>query len=173
MKRTSGKGRLNKRELQTLARLLKKMPGVPHIPKELFLSVMRKNVPVTIELAIVRGKRIMLAYRHDPYFTGWHFPGSFMIPRETFVEAVRRTAFGELGLKIQASRLIKISNASTNKRFHFVSLFFLCSTSGKPKNGKWFSTCPTNIIPEHKTLWRWTQSYLRDKKGSPLLGSEI
>lgn len=164
MKRSSKKGRLKKREIQTLARLLGKMPGVPHIPDELFVAVMGKNVPVTIELAIVRGNNIMLAYRRDPYFIGWHFPGSFMVPRETFAEGVRRTAFGELGLKIQTSRLVKITNAPASRRFHFVSLFFLCSTSGKPKNGKWFSACPTDMIPEHKALWRWTQSYLRGAK---------
>ena len=168
MKRKARGGSLRPAEIRALARLLKKVPAVPNIPKELFLLIMQKNVPVTIDLAIERGKKILLTRRNDAYFKGWHFPGSFMSPGETIKQAQKRTALLETGLKIQKSHLLGVSNFIRGKRFHFVSFFFLCRVTGAPKDGAWFLKCPRNIIPEHKQLWRKAALYFRNNKIEPL-----
>ena len=163
MKRKTVKNGLTRPEVATLARLLGKMPPVPDIPPELFVSVMQKNVPVTIDLAIVRAGKLLLTYRRDAYFKGWHFPGSFMSPGETVAEAARRTALGETDLNIRNCRLLGVFNCVRNKRFHFVSFFLLCRANGAPADGTWFSKRPRGLIPEHERLWRNVETWLRSK----------
>ncbi len=152
---------LTVKEIKTLEKLLKKLPALPNIPQELFILVMGKNVPVTIELIIVRGNKILLTPRNDAYYKGWHFPGSFLCPGEIFKDACERTALKETNLKIQKSELISVINVPEGKRFHYASLIFLCSTRGEPSEGEWFAKCPKNIIPQHKKIWLISKRYLK------------
>lgn len=166
--RKPSRTQLIRKELRTLKRLLAKTPAIPHIPEELFIPIMRKNVPVTIDLAIARGKKILLTYRRDAYFTGWHFPGSFMAPGETAAEAVKRTARVEAGLNIRNAKLLGVTNCVHGRRFHFVSFFFLSTAADRPTDGKWFSKQPSDLIPGHKHLWRIATTWLRGKsRGLP------
>lgn len=143
----------NKAEIVILKKLLTKLRPVPQIPAELFILLMSKNVPVTTELALINDKKVLLTYRSDSYYKGWHFPGRYMAPGETFKEACSNTASQEAGLRVKKVKLIATLNLKKNKRFHCISLFFLCHASGKAKEGSWFAACPRNIIPEHKELW--------------------
>ncbi len=157
MKRSS----LTFKEIKILERLLKKLPALPNIPQELFISIMGKNVPVTIELIILRGNKILLTPRNDAYYKGWHFPGSFLCPGETFEKACERTALKELNLKIRKSELISTINVLEGKRFHYASLVFLCSARGEPAEGEWFAKCPKNIISQHKKIWLIAKCYFK------------
>ncbi|OHA08325.1 MAG: hypothetical protein A3B37_03640 [Candidatus Sungbacteria bacterium RIFCSPLOWO2_01_FULL_59_16] len=168
MKRKAVKNGLTRLEVTTLVRLLGKMPPLPNIPRELFILIMQKNVPVTIELAIMRAGKLLLTHRRDAYFKGWHFPGRFMGPGETIADAVRRTALREIGLKIQRKTLLGVINCVRDRRFHFISFFFLCSVRGRPKDGAWFSKCPPDLIPEHKRLWKRATEHLRRNTARPL-----
>lgn len=152
---------LNRAEIAILKKLLAKLKPVPRIPTELFLLLMSKNVPVTTELGLINNGRALLTYRSDPYYKGWHFPGRFMAPGETLEEACRNTASQEVGLKVKKVKLIATLNFEKNKRFHFISLFFLCHVSGKAKEGGWFAVCPRGIIPEHKKLWSILAPHLK------------
>jgi len=152
---------LSLKEIKTLKKLLKKLSGLPNIPQELFVPVMGKNVPVTIELVIICGNKILLTPRNDAYYKGWHFPGSFLCPGETFKDACKRTALKETNLKIQKSELISVINVPESKRFHYASLIFICSTRGEPSEGEWFTKCPKNIIPQHKKIWLISNRYLK------------
>lgn len=147
---------LTKAEIKTLARLLKRLPQIPHIPEKIFIPFMSKNVPITIELAFIQRKKALLIYRDDKYYTGWHFPGSFMSPRETFLTACQRTARVEVGLKIKNSRLLSTRRVAlySSRRFKCVSICFSYPTLEIPRRGAWFAKMPKDIIPEHRKLWQ-------------------
>lgn len=44
----SQKNNLNLKEIKLLKKLLRKTPALPNIPEELFVPLMRKNVPVVV-----------------------------------------------------------------------------------------------------------------------------
>lgn len=150
----SRNGKLTKQEISALGKLLKKVPAIPSVPEEFFISLMRKNVPAVVDLAIIRNHKILLTYRDDVFYRGWHFPGGLIHPRETFKQTASRILLKEVGLKLAKIEKINTFNNSKDKRFHCLSIFFICRLAvGEPIDGKWFSDCPKDIIPEHKRLW--------------------
>lgn len=156
---------LTKMEIKTLARLLKRLPQIPDIPKKIFTPLMSKNVPVTTELALIQGKKVLLIYRDDKYFKGWHFPGSLMSPRETFLMTCQRIARVEVGLKIKNSKLLSARRVViySGRRFKCVSIFFSCATLKIARRGAWFAKMPKDIIPEHRKLWQIIKPLLLGK----------
>ncbi len=71
-------------EIHLLLSLLEKM-GAVHKSSwgEAFVPFMSKVVPAAVELVIVRNGKVLLTHRRDAYFRGWHFPGTYLGPRET------------------------------------------------------------------------------------------
>ena len=159
---------LTKAEIKTLAQLLKRLPSIPNIPENVFVSLMRKNVPVATELALIQNRKVLLIYRNDKYFKGWHFPGSYMSPRETFLTTCQRTARVEAGLKIKNSKTLSARRVIVydSRRFKCVSIFFSCATLKTAKHGVWFAKMPQDIIPEHRKLWQIIKPLLLGKSMS-------
>ena len=160
----SAKKKLTDREIKVLGKLLKKVRPIPNIPRELFLPIMSKNVPATTELAIIRKGSLLLTYRDDDFYKGWHFPGSFMSPGDTFEKSCRRVAFDETGLRPKKCSLLSAAVYSRDKRFPCASLFFKCSVVGVSKHGRWFRAMPKDIIPSHKPLWKIALGAIRAGK---------
>lgn len=157
------KGALSNLEIKTLEKLLKKVPALPRVPRELFIPLMSKNVPVAIELAPVSNGKVLLAYRNDAFYKGWHFPGSFMIPGETFEESCKRIISNEIGLRVKKISLMFIAVSPRNKRFPLAHILFRCDVSGTAKRGEWFSKMPKDIIASHVRFWK-ALSASRNKK---------
>lgn len=146
---------LNRNELKQLLSLLKKIDN-PHagLPQSVF-DILIKIVPfVACELAIVDDKkRILLTWREDRWWRGWHFPGGLLRYRETFEERIRAVARKELGVDITNHKFLFAKDCSQGARSHVVSLVFRCETMMVPKQGRYFKKMPKNIIEEHKKLW--------------------
>ncbi len=158
----SQKNNLSPKEVRLFKKLLRKTPALPNIPEEVFVPLMRKNVPAVVDLAIIRNHKVLLTHRKDYYYTGWHFPGSLIRPGETFERAASRILSEEVGLRYKKIKMLKVFNCPTDKRFHYLSLFFLCQVTGKPTNGTWFLQCPSDIIPEQKKLWSIIKPYFKE-----------
>jgi ADP-ribose pyrophosphatase YjhB (NUDIX family) len=146
---------LNRSETKQLVKLLKKIEN-PHegLPKPVF-DVLVKMVPfIACELIIANSKgQLLLTWRHDKFWKGWHFPGGLMRYNDLFDERIQRTAEAELGIDIESSKFLFPINYTRTRRGHAVSLVFLCKTEMKPKSGKFFSAMPKNIIEVHKEVW--------------------
>ena len=152
--------KLSRKEIQTFKKLLKRVPPVPNIPRELFVLIMSKCVPATSDIAIVRNHKVLLYY-DDAFFMGWAFPGGYIGPGETLHMAAKRVALKELGVEVCCSKLIAANVNAGNTRFQDVSLLSLCSANGEPKQGRWFSRRPSNMVPVHKKLWTAIKPYLK------------
>lgn len=152
--------KLSRKEIQVFKKLLKRVLPVPNVPRELFVLIMSKCVPATSDIAIVRNHKVLLYY-DDTFFMGWAFPGSYIQPGETLKQAARRVALKELGINVHRSKLIATNVNVGNTRFQDVSLLSLCTTKGEPKQGRWFSRQPSNMVPVHKKLWSAVKPYLK------------
>lgn len=150
--------KINIKEIETLDLLLKKCPPLPNIPSDVFVSIMSRNVPVTIELGLRRRNKICLVYRNDKFYRGWHFPGSFLKPGESIKHACRRIAREELGVLVKNISFRCIFNETRDKRFHYVSLFFVGDAVGKIMKGALFDSLPKDILVQHRKLWQETSS---------------
>lgn len=81
------------------------------LPKRLPLDIFLKsfeNVPrVAINLIITdKENRVLLTRRNiEPSKGSWHFPGSFLLKNELIVEAQKRLAEDELGIKIENNKI--------------------------------------------------------------------
>ena len=145
---------LNQRELKQLSSLLKKIDK-PHegLPQPIFDTLCKITPFVACELVVVSKKGILLTWREDKWWRGWHFPGGLMRYRESFDERIQKVAWDELGINITSYKFLFLINYDQGVRCHCVSLVFLCKTKMTPKHGKFFKKMPKNIIEEHKELW--------------------
>ncbi|OGH71447.1 MAG: hypothetical protein A2921_04270 [Candidatus Magasanikbacteria bacterium RIFCSPLOWO2_01_FULL_43_20b] len=142
-------------ELKQLVSLLKKIDN-PHegMPQPIFDALCGVVAFVACELVVVDKKRgILLTWRNDRWWRGWHFPGGLLRYRESFDERIQAVAWKELGVNVEDYKLLFTKDCSQGARGHVVSLVFRCETAMKPKHGKFFKKMPKNIIDAHKEFW--------------------
>lgn len=138
--------------------LLKKIDN-PHkgLPQPIFDALCGLVPFVACELVIVDKKGILLTWRNDKWWRGWHFPGGLFRFRESFEERIEQVAQKELGVNIKSFKFLFAKDCSQGARGHTVSLIFRCETVMTPKHGKYFKKMPKNIIKEHKEFWKKIQ----------------
>lgn len=145
---------LNLDGVDLLIRLLEKLPreqwGAAFVPLK------KMGVHVAADVLIVKDGKALLTWRSDPYFTGWHVPGSYLFQGEDWRNVALRCARNELGIAVELIRLLAVFNHPDSSRFHDVSVLLLCRPCTDPTKSeriRWFGECPPDIIPVHKKLW--------------------
>jgi ADP-ribose pyrophosphatase YjhB (NUDIX family) len=154
---------LGSKEIRQLLKILKKIDH-PHegLPPAVFNGFVRVVPFVACELVVVNSKKqILLTWRRDQWWTGWHFPGGLLRYNETFEERIQQTALTELGVDVVRSKFLFPVNYTSGPRGHAVSLVFLCETETKPVHGKFFGKMPRAIINEHKDVWEKVRKKLK------------
>ncbi|MBU2260239.1 NUDIX domain-containing protein [Patescibacteria group bacterium] len=147
---------LKEKELRQLVSLLKKIED-PHkgLPQPIFDALIKVVPFVACELAITDKKgRLLLTWRDDKWWQGWHFPGGLFRFRESFRERLEEVARRELGVGIKKYDFLFVKDCSQGRRGHVVDLVFRCETTKTPKHGKFFNKMPKNIIEDHKEFWK-------------------
>lgn len=155
--------------VELLGFLLDHCPALPRIPRELFLKIMSKSVPTALELALMKDNQVVLVWREDAWFRGWHLPGSYIAPRETIMQTAARIVRKEVpGIRIVAGaepRIIGGFSNDTNPRFHDSSILTVADCEGEPQGerAEFFSLLdePPDLIQEHKKFWQ----FLADRPG--------
>lgn len=122
---------------------------------------MSRCVPACVELVIVRNGKVLLCHRKDEFFEGWHTPGTYIGPGETFQEAAQRCAQKEVKAHVRVIKCIATFLNNDSPRFHDVSNLLFCEIEGDPQSGAWFQECPPDLIPVHKKFWPAIEPYLR------------
>lgn len=154
---------LTQKETKQLLSLLKKIDK-PHegLPQLVFDALCKIVLFVACELVIINKNKILLIWRNDKWWRGWHFPGGLMRYRESFDERINQVASNELGINIINHKFLFPINYHQSVRGPVVSLVFLCATEMNPAHGKFFEKMPRNIITSHKELWnRIENKYLK------------
>lgn len=168
---------LTKTESAELARLLRKAKWP--IPKDVFQALVNKTVSVPIELAVLnKTDRILMFYRKDEEYDGYHIPGTVVRDDETVKEAVQRLQSEVVGGATNLVRNIgwteipKGSGAGENPTRHEISLLWMARIEGEYRgNGDFFSLdhLPQNTLSHHHVLIGKFKRFL--ETGQLILGS--
>ena len=146
---------LTKKETNDLVALLKKIDD-PHggLPQPVFDALCGTVPFVACELVVMNKKgELLLTWREDQWWKGWHFPGGLMRHRETVDERIKKMALHETGLHVKKYKFLFPINYHSSHRGHSVSLVFLANGE-HVEQGTFFKTMPKDIIPDHRVLWR-------------------
>lgn len=147
-----------------LADLLEILPDInkDRWGSRLFVSLLKKCVPASVELVIVKNGKVLLIHREDAYFKGFHTPGSYLGPDEDWQTAASRIAKQEVGCDVKVERYVTSFFNTDNPRFVDLSNLILCRIEDEPTNGEWFEQLPDDMIPMHRKFWPSIESVLRD-----------
>lgn len=126
-----------------------------------FIPLKKMGVHCAIELVVIRNGKVLLTWRDDKFFTGWHTPGTYLEQEETWQDAAQRCANREIKARVDAIRVIDTHNHPDSPRFHDVCVLLLCKMVGEPQTGQWFSECPADLIPVHQKYWPAIEKELR------------
>ena len=108
---------LSRKELVILNNLLKKVkPTSKGVPEEVFEGLIHLVPFIALEIVVVNKKgEMLLTWRDDKYWRGWHFPGGLLRYRETFKKRLNETVKRELGTSLKNFRFFSaISNISVS-----------------------------------------------------------
>lgn len=140
-----------------LARELEKYfrPGKNQdLPKPIFDALLQMRPTVAVDIIAVNSKgELLLTWRDDQWWRGWHFPGGLLRFGETFLERLEKTSKRELGVGIKSAKFLTVKNYGEHERGHDVSIVFLCQLKGKPKHGRFFAKKPKPMITVHEKFW--------------------
>jgi len=154
---------LTLKEQKQLLILLKKIENPQlGLPQSVFDALVKVVPFVSCELIIVNKEGILLTWREDKWWKGWHFPGGLMRYKESFEKRIQQTAFLELGIQIKKYEFLFPINYLNSPRNHGISLIYLCTTDMIPNDGRFFKKMPKDIIPEHKKLWNMIVNKIDD-----------
>jgi colanic acid biosynthesis protein WcaH len=145
---------LNVKEVKRLSLLLSKIE-CPHkgLPQAVFDSLINIVPFVACELVIMDKGGILLTWREDKFWRGWHIPGGLLRFKDSFDKRIKEVAKKELGVNIKKYKFLFPINYTDCSRGHAVSLVFLCQVDATPKDGKFFRKMPKDIIKEHQETW--------------------
>lgn len=161
---------LTKKETEQLVFLLGKIEN-PHngLPQAVFDALCSVIPFIACEVIVMNKKgELLLTWREDQWWQGWHFPGGLLRYRETVDHRIKKIAFDELGASITSCKFLFPMNYTKSSRSGGISLVFLCKSS-KPIQGTFFKTMPNDIIPEHRVLWKNIQKMIKSKNKLPVL----
>ncbi|MEK7621493.1 MAG: NUDIX domain-containing protein [Patescibacteria group bacterium] len=128
------------------------------LTSEEFRTIYSKVPRLTVEIIVKSEKGILLTLRDiEPYKEMWHLPGGTVHFNERLVDAVKRVAMKELGIKVTGSKFIDYIEYPTHIEHSFdtpLGMAFLVEYQGDIKTdeqaseAKWFTEPPSNIVLE-------------------------
>lgn len=142
----------------------KKQTRVHDLPQAVFDRIVKMIPVVGCELVIFNSKKeVLLIWRHDEYYRGWHTPGGLLRFKESFGSRIQKVARNELGVRVVSFRLIDVYNFTNDPRGHAVGLVFLCKINGTPRNGTFFKVIPKNALSHQKPFLKRARALVRKK----------
>lgn len=165
------------------ARILAKI-GRTNRWSERCYDTIHKLLPMPyVEMALVRKIKgrtheILLDYRDDGFWLGWHIPGGwYRCGSWTIEEAENAVAMEELGIEVMIHPVLtyegnqifhsyKWDGNTREGHYHPISLVVICveKTPGslvETKTRKFFSSVPENMITRHDEFAARVLSYMR------------
>jgi len=147
-------------ETEQLAELLRKATWP--LPEPVFHALMSMSVSVPIELGVFNEDgHVMLIYRDDSEFKGWHLPGTVLRDNEDVPGAVIRLVKTEVRAEVSDPKplgWLECKRDETPSR-HAIALLHTCSLSGIYRNGSMKAffdpdALPKDTLQHHKTVIR-------------------
>lgn len=154
---------LTKKEVEQLAMLLKKIENPQQgLPQPVFDALCHVIPFISCELAVVNKKgELLLTWREDEWWSGWHFPGGLMRYGESVDVRIKKMALDETGIRVKKYSFLFPANYTKSPRANGVSLVFVCEENTSTE-GKFFKNMPKDIIPEHRILWKHVRKAINE-----------
>jgi ADP-ribose pyrophosphatase YjhB (NUDIX family) len=149
---------LSASEIDALAEQLRRLTssghGVPHLPLKLFEALRGLASVAVVELCITdpRGA-VLLTWREDDHWRGWHFPGGFMAAFESLAEACERIALRELGAGFTFAGVAGVESWPSHPYASPVSILCRGTLDREPTEGRFFAEPPSDLIVEQQTYF--------------------
>ena len=140
----------------------------PGLPLPLFYLASRLTPMVAVDLLIRDAAgAVLLTWRDDRFYSGWHVPGGIIRFKETWADRLRAVAKEELGATVEADaaplEVYEKQHQERDVRGHFIALLFrvrltsgpspalACTDLAHPGVGQWawHRTFPERMIPQH------------------------
>ena len=141
------------------------------LPQDVFDFVRQVTPLINVDLLIRDAAgAVLLAWRDDDFYVGWHVPGGIIRFRETMASRIEAVARLELGATVTAEASpCDVLQQCHHRRGHFISLLFACMLVGRPTRAfarfdedgreagalRWFDAMPPDIIAVHRGYARW------------------
>ncbi|MDP2705043.1 MAG: NUDIX domain-containing protein [Patescibacteria group bacterium] len=135
------------------------MKKIQKIPLKEFNKIYSRVPRLCIEACIINSQGIILTKRNiRPAKGKWHFPGGTLMLKERLMDAVKRIAFRETGLKVEPKKILGIIEYPNFKGDigHPISICFLAvikggtlQHDGDATDIRFFKKLPRPIIKEH------------------------
>lgn len=148
-------GLINDEGRRMMAALIEKMPAGQHQlqnpqqgdPDVFAIYMGKAKVSAAVEIILIYNQRLYLTFRADQYWTGWHFPGTYIGSQESFVEALNRCALREIGIRVRIRGMIGTVNHPSSPRFHDIGCLFLCDPEDPDAVSHTFQGNPSWMAP--------------------------
>lgn len=129
-----------------------------------FTPLIQKLVPAVAELIIIDQQRVLLTYREDEHYRGWHTPGGYVGPGETWHEAASRIAMRELTCDVTHVEHVASFLQNDDPRLINLANVLVCRLTPEsiPTTGEWFTEFPHDILPHQKKFWPIIEPHLKD-----------
>lgn len=138
--------KLTSKEIKVLVKLLEKV-RLP-APYPVFIALCKSVPLIAVDLAVMPDKNhILLTYRKDEFYDGWHLPGSILRSLESVENAFRRVARSELCVKVSRPKFTTYFSYFDNREYG-IALLFVAKPKSKPAAGKYFNLdkLPKNFL---------------------------
>jgi colanic acid biosynthesis protein WcaH len=156
----------SKKDLKSFTEICKKIKNPKQgLPEPVFEALCKLVVFPATEVVIINDRReILLTFRNDKWWKGWHVPGGLLRFGETFEQRLKQVVKNELGAELKSFKFLFVENYKLEKRGHTMGNFFLCELKGKPKVGQFFKTPPKDTIDQHRKVWKKLKSAIKTLK---------
>jgi ADP-ribose pyrophosphatase YjhB (NUDIX family) len=118
---------------------------------------MRKTLTVPVELYVANGEQVLLIYRDDHEYRGWHMPGTVIRDNESVDGAITRLLDSEVQAVVSKPESLGWTEVprELNGVRHEISLLHFCRLQGPYTGpGRFFfaNRLPADTLRHHKIL---------------------
>ena len=147
-------------ELDELAALLRRLAAeggaLPTTPRPIWDALAGVVPRLAVELFVREGEAILLTWRDDPQWHGWHVPGGFVGVGESLADAARRIGLRELDVALELEAVVADFAWPDHPCGAVLSLLCACrcpqAPSLSPATGGFFGALPTPMVQHHATF---------------------
>jgi NUDIX domain len=137
--------------IELLAKLRAAGKAVPRMPRPLFYALRGVAALTAVEILIEGAPgQVLLTWREDQHWSGWHLPGGFVAPFETLADACARVSDRELGQHVVFDRVLTAEGWRDHPYASVVSIVCLCQPTQPITVGRCFSGIPEQLIEQHR-----------------------
>ncbi|HET9959980.1 MAG TPA: NUDIX hydrolase [Polyangiaceae bacterium] len=134
----------------------------PGVPFGLWREIGQLVPQPAVEMIISNtGEDVLLTYRDDDYWSGWHIPGGFSGCGESLADTCQRLGRHELGADVRLLSVIDSFAWPDHPYGNALSLLCHCELADPPGVGRFFAEPPTHMVRYHRDFMLKFQAWAR------------